>query len=101
MDTYEFATPVWLWEGKGSAWAFVTVPEGIADEVEDRQVGLRRGFGAVKVRVTLGESVWDTSMFPSKQHQSFILPLKAAVRKAEGVATGDAPRVAITLIPVA
>lgn len=99
MDVYEFSATLWVWGSKTEQWTFVTVPEDIADEVEDRQVGPRRGFGAVKVRVTIGGTTWDTSMFPSKEQASFILPIKAAVRKAEAIDAGATPRIRLELIP--
>ena len=98
MSDYEFAAELWAWKARAQTWAFVTLPEDIADEVEERHSGLRRGFGAVKVRVTVGSTTWDTSMFPSQDQGSYILPVKAAVRKAEGLAFSRSAHFAITLI---
>ncbi|WP_297081194.1 DUF1905 domain-containing protein [uncultured Demequina sp.] len=98
MGEYAFDAQLWLWNGEGAQWVFVTVPEGVADHVEAQQTGPERGFGAVKVQVVIGASTWKTSMFPSKEHASYILPIKAAVRRAEGIAAGDTAAVSITLI---
>lgn len=83
---------LWLWnEGKGS-WHFVTI-EGLA-EAELRYAALslhggpRRGFGSIRVSATIGETCWGTSVFPIKGG-GFVLPVKAAVRKAEGIGAGD------------
>ena len=46
---------------------------------------VRRGWGALKVRATIGGSPWTTSIFPSASHKSCLLPVKAQVRKAEGL----------------
>ena len=51
------------------------------------ELGRRRGFGSVKVAVTLGESTWTTSLFPQKSGGWF-LPIKKPVRVAEGLAFG-------------
>ncbi|WP_084037941.1 DUF1905 domain-containing protein [Demequina sp. NBRC 110053] len=98
MTTYQFDAALWQWTGNGAQWVFLTLPEGVADEVEALQVGPERGFGAVKVEVTIGSTTWRTSMFPSKEHGSYILPVKASVRKEEGVEVGDRASVAITLV---
>jgi len=98
MAEFAFDAPLWLWQGEGAQWVFLTVPEDVADQVEELQTGPGRGFGAVKVRVTIGATTWDTSMFPSKEHASYILPIKAAVRRTEGLAVGESARVAIELI---
>ena len=64
--------------------------EAIVAHRFERQLesGKRRGFGSVKVTVTLGESRWQTSLFPNKDG-SWFLPIKKPVRVAEGLADGD------------
>ena len=52
-----------------------------------------RGFGSVRVEVTLGETTWRTSVFPEAASGCFVLPVKKAVRRAEGVDPGDVGRV--------
>lgn len=73
-----------------------------ADRRERRDRGLPAppaGFGSVKVEVTLGESRWSTSVFPDAERKTFVLPVKAAVRRREGVDVGDTVRIAVeTLI---
>ena len=98
MTAYRFSAPLWAWQARQQVWTFVTIPEDVADEVEDLQTGLRRGFGAVKVRVTIGATTWDTSMFPSQDQGSYILPVKAKVRKAEALEVGSEPDIRIALI---
>jgi hypothetical protein len=50
------------------------------------------------VKVTVGRTTWTTSIFPSKEQKSFILPVKAAVRKAEGLADGTTASVHLELV---
>ena len=97
MGAFEFSAQPWEWSGPGARWVFVTVPEPIADEVDATMTGPDRGFGAVKVRITIGGTTWTTSMFPSREHASYILPLKAVVRRAESVAPGRRAWVRIEL----
>ena len=47
---WDFEAEVWLWKSDAS-WHFVTVPEEVADEIEDMPVN-RGGFGSVRVEVT-------------------------------------------------
>lgn len=88
-----------LWEHDGQAsWHFVTLPPEVADEIEDaRMASEPRGFGSVPVEVRIGGSTWRTSLFPSKAASSFVLPVKKAVRSAEGVSAGDAVTVQLDL----
>jgi hypothetical protein len=93
---YDFAAPLWEWDAKAS-WFFVTVPVEISDEIDARTHGLTNGFGSVRVRVRIGGSEWMTSLFPDSTQQAYVLPIKKAVRVAEGIAPGDEVRVRIDL----
>ena len=44
----------------------------------------------MRVRARIGGSVWATSIFPDSQRGSYVLPLKKAVRDAEGLVDGGA-----------
>ena len=50
--------------------------------------GMARGWGSLKVVATIGGSRWSTSVFPAKD-TGWLLPVKAAVRKAEGLGEGE------------
>lgn len=86
--------PLWRWSGgNGGSWHFVTI-DGEAGEALSGTALMRRleksigGFGSLKVAARIGESAFRTSVFPSKS-EGWILPVKAAVRKAEGIGEGD------------
>lgn len=101
MSAFEFSATVWQWQGDGPAtWRFVTLPFDVTDEIDDLTSNATRGFGSVRVKVTVGATTWTTSVFPSKEHKSFILPVKAAVRKAEGLTDGSVARVHLELVDV-
>jgi hypothetical protein len=86
--TYQLQGKVWVYDG-AAAWRFVTLPKGPAKEIRLLVGGVTgRGWGSVKVRATVGATTWDTSIFPDKRMGSFLLPLKAEVRKAEGIEDG-------------
>jgi hypothetical protein len=78
----------------------VTLPFDQADEIDERTAHVQRGFGSVKVKVTVGGSTWSTSLFPATAEESYILPVKAAVRKAEGLVEGGMVEVTIELVDV-
>ena len=96
MTTLRFAAPlqtVAIEEGYAPV-GFLRLPPEAAEaiaghEFERRlELGKRRGFGSVKVTVTLGQSRWQTSLFPNKDG-SWFLPIKKPVRVAEGLVDGD------------
>ena len=59
-----------------------------------RLEGNSRGFGSLKVAATIGGTTFKTSVFPSKE-TGWLLPVKASVRKAEGLTAGDAVELAL------
>lgn len=83
---FRFTAPLWEWRSRAE-WFFVTLPdEASADIAEVPRPP--RGFGAVKVRVRVGGSSWSTSIFPDSAQGAYVLPVKKAVRVAEGLAEG-------------
>lgn len=87
-DAFEFEADLWRSPGEGG-WHFVTLPGGLSDEIEQRFGQGARGFGSIPVEVKIGETTWATSMFPDNKAGAYLLPVKAAVRKAEGLADGE------------
>jgi len=57
----------------------------------------RKGFGSARVQAEIGDTRWKTSVFPHKESGGWLLPIKAAVRKAEGLLEGDAVTVTVSL----
>lgn len=96
MSSYRFSAPLWQYPGEGS-WYFVAVPEEISDDIADLTEGRRKGFGSVRVSVTVGGSSWRTSLFPSKSG-SYLLPVKKPVRVAEGLTEGTAVEARLDLV---
>lgn len=93
---HEFDAELWPWEVRSDSWTFVSLPTTVADEVLDHAEPFTRGFGSVRVEVTVGATVWRTSIFPSKD--TYVLPVKKAVRRAEGLSVGDTVRVRLRLV---
>jgi hypothetical protein len=81
-----FEAPLWTW--RDGTWMFVTLPHELSDRIDDA-VSRKAGFGSVKVTATIGAMTWSTSVFPSKEEEAFVLPVKKAVRVNNGVGEGD------------
>ena len=85
---YRFTAPLWQWQARRDEWFFVSVPEDLSDEITARTDGLRGGFDSVPVQVTVGTTTWRTSIFPGGDGR-YSLPMKKAVRVAEGIGRGS------------
>lgn len=90
-----FATERWIWDArKSDSWTFATVPAEHSDDLLARS-GTRGGFGSIPVEVTIGGSTWRTSVLPDKESGCFVLPIKAAIRQAEGIGAGDQVKILV------
>ncbi|MCI9857271.1 DUF1905 domain-containing protein [Microbacterium proteolyticum] len=82
-----FDGDVFRWEARSdSDWYFVALPPELSADIRETQT-YRRGFGGVRVEATIGGSSWRTSIFP-QAGSVYVLPLKRAVRDAEGIDPG-------------
>ena len=96
-ETHTITTPLWIWTtAKAPAsWHFLTIDGDAAEAINALALmrrlerGQKRGWGSMKVRARVGDTDWDTSIFPAKEMGGWLLPVKAAVRKAEGLVAGD------------
>lgn len=93
----EFAAPPYRWEGRPEQWVFVDLPEELSADIAEIPRP-RRGFGSLRVEARIGLTVWRTSIFPLDDPPRYILPLKRAVREAEGVELGRPVTVRLTLL---
>ncbi|MFM9852991.1 MAG: DUF1905 domain-containing protein [Sphingomonadaceae bacterium] len=91
---------VWVWHAappaKGS-WHFMTIDADAVQQIRMAASGRGGGWGSIKVGATLGDTIWQTSLFPHKETRGYMLPLKADVRKREGIGEGDAIEVSLVV----
>lgn len=80
-----------------NGWRFLVVPKVESATVREKWGNQAKGWGSLPVVVELGDAKWKTSIFPDKKSGGYLLPLKAAVRKAEGVGDRDTVEFSITL----
>ena len=78
-----------LYPGEAANWHFVPVTKSVGREIKEKYGKLAKGFGSLPVTVTIGKTTWQTSIFPDRYSGSYLLPLKATVRKQEGIEVGE------------
>jgi uncharacterized protein DUF1905 len=98
IDTLDlvFSGELWYWRGP-APWYFITVPEDASLAVHALSPVVSYGWGVVPVRVRIGASVWETSLFPKDGR--YLVPIKSAVRMAERLAEGDTATVQLVIRP--
>lgn len=93
---YSFDADVWLYPGE-AAWHFITVPLDMSQEIKAMTAERRRGFGSVRVEVTIGDYKWQTSIFPDSKSGCYFLPVKKEARLKNNLEPGSKTRLTITL----
>lgn len=83
---WRFSAPIIEWRGPAPFY-FVATPEEVTDDIDQLAPQLTYGWGVIPVQVRLGATSWSTSLFP--REGTYLIPLKVAVRRAEGVDLGD------------
>lgn len=82
----ELRGEVWEWRGP-APYHFVTVPEECCGALEAAAEVVSYGWGMVPVTAVVGDTTWKTSLWP--REGGYVVPLKDAVRRAEGIELGD------------
>lgn len=97
---FTFDAELWTWDARqDDGWTFVSLPEEASEQVRELAGAVpRRGFGSLRVKVTIGGSSWSTSIFPDSKLGSYSLPIKKAVRRAESLGEGDITTVTVELV---
>ncbi len=95
MKRFTIDAKIWEYPGTSATWHFITIPKNIGSVIKAAQTK-KPGWGSVRVHVTIGSTAWDTSIFPDAKSGTYLLPIKAAVRRKEGLYAGDSARLTVT-----
>jgi hypothetical protein len=82
---YKFTAKPFLYSPVGS-WHFVSFPQEMAKEIRGNLKCLEEGWGRMKATAQIGVSEWETSIWFDTKHNTYLLPLKAEIRKKEKIA---------------
>lgn len=87
QQTFRVVAKLFRYSVEATSWFFVETDAKLAAEIKSRALKVR-GFGSIPVQVTVGNTSWRTSLFPTKQ-KTYMLPIKAEVRRKEDLREGD------------
>ena len=93
-EHFVFTGPVFEWRGP-APYHFVEVPSEDAADLKELSVEVTYGWGMIPVLMRLGETRWETSLWP--KDGGYVVPLKDAVRHAEDLEEGELVTVELTV----
>jgi hypothetical protein len=89
-----FSGEIWFWKGP-SPFHFVTVPQEESAELHAVSALVTYGWGVIPVTAKIGKTSWDTSLFP--KDGGYLVPIRASIRKVEGIELGDTVKVVLSV----
>jgi len=87
---YVFSAKIWY-----SEWYFVSLPKEMSKEIRENFKFLEEGWGRLKISAKIGDSEWRTAIWFDTKQQTYLLPIKAEIRKREKIGGND--EVTVTL----
>ncbi|MFC1653248.1 DUF1905 domain-containing protein [Patescibacteria group bacterium] len=87
-NEYKLSTRVWIYPTH-AGWHFVSIPPKETEDISQKFNYLKRGWGSLRVKVTVGKTTWNTSIFPDKKEGIYLLPIKKEVRKKENISANQ------------
>lgn len=85
---YQMTNKLFIYPGE-VAWHFLSISRKEGKEIKENFGKIAKGFGSLPVEVAIGKTKWQTSIFPEKISGSYLLPIKATVRKKEELDAGE------------
>ena len=89
---YQYASPEEM-----CGWTFVSIPQELSAEIRKNFKSLEEGWGRMKVTAKLRGSEWQTAIWFDTKQNTYLLPLKAKVRKQEKVVLGEYVKIIILI----
>jgi hypothetical protein len=97
MWEQSFEAALWRYTSGKTSWFFVAVPHDLAAHIKSISKGLSPAFGSLSVQAKIGTTRWKTSLFWNGKIQTYVLPVKAEVRRAEKLAIDVTTEVLLVL----
>jgi len=80
--TYPFSAKIWRYAGP-AGWYFVSLPTDLSLEIRQHLGWQEEGWGRLKAAAKIGRSEWKTAIWFDTKLNTYVLPIKADIRKKE------------------
>lgn len=80
-----------------SGWTFVSLPKELSMKIRESFKCLEEGWGRMKVTAKIGNSEWRTSIWFDTKQDTYLLPLKAVIRKKENIVLDEDIAISIVI----
>lgn len=81
---YNFTVQLWKYSQQGG-WVFASLPISISKEIRENLKWQEEGWGRMKAIASIEGFEWNTAIWFDKKRNTYLLPIKADVRKKKNV----------------
>jgi hypothetical protein len=85
---YDFSAELWQHPSEGG-WHFISLPLSLSKEIRENLAWQEEGWGRMKVIAKLGSLQWETAIWFDRKAGTYLLPIKAEVRKKTKIQVGQ------------
>ena len=82
---YKFTAKPWQYAGPGGGWHFVSLPNPLTKKIRHALKSEEEGWGRLKATAKIGNTEWKTAIWFDTKRNTYLLPLKAEIRKKENL----------------
>ncbi|XLS29621.1 DUF1905 domain-containing protein [Flavobacteriaceae bacterium M23B6Z8] len=93
---YDFSGKIWKHNANGG-WFFVSLPKDISKEIREHLKWQEEGWGRMKASAHLDGIQWETAIWFDKRLDTYLLPIKADIRKKAVLNLDDKVSVSISI----
>lgn len=77
---------LWRYAGAGG-WHFISLPQDLSGEIRNMLKWQEEGWGRLPATARIGQTTWSTAIWFDSKSQTYLLPVKADIRKKEKIGT--------------
>ena len=93
---YSFKGKVWKYRGP-AGWYFVSLPKKLSKVIRKAHGLSEEGWGRLKVNASIKDCRWQTAIWFDSKAMSYLLPIKASVRRTTEIGSGSSVSVILHL----
>ena len=94
--TYQFTATIWKY-GDVGGWYFVSLPIALSGEIRASLGWQEEGWGRMKATAEVRDTQWETAIWFDQKRSTYLLPIKAAIRKSLALDCNDSVEVLIKI----
>ncbi|MEY5134200.1 MAG: hypothetical protein RLZZ198_2204 [Bacteroidota bacterium] len=93
--SHTFTAPLWQHSAQGG-WYFVALPTDLSQEIRSQAKPLEEGWGRLKISAAVDGVAWNTSIWFDTKCGTYLLPIKAEIRKMKNLIVPSSVTVLLT-----